>query len=157
MNKNFYLCIVRKKIFYNNIPSINLRQRDLSEWIHECVEGRGAKVKRLSINFIKEGEMLDLNRKHLNHDEHTDILTFSYKDQLIIESEIFISFERARENAKNYSETVENEILRLISHGLLHIFGMRDSTKAMKAEMTKQENSFMKKFHVKHTTSEKAI
>ena len=121
MNKNFYLCIVRKKIFYNNIPSINLRQRDLSEWIHECAEGRGAKVKRLSINFIKEGEMLDLNRKHLNHDEHTDILTFCYNDQLIIESEIFISFERARENAKNYSETVENEVLRLISHGLLHI------------------------------------
>ena len=101
--------------------------------------------------------MLDLNRKHLNHDEHTDILTFCYKDQLIIESEIFISFERARENAKNYSETVENEILRLISHGLLHIFGLRDSTKAMKAAMTKQENNFMKKFHVKHSTSEKAI
>ena len=101
--------------------------------------------------------MLDLNRKHLNHDEHTDILTFSYRDQLIIESEIFISLERARENAKNYSETVENEILRLISHGLLHIFGMKDSTKAMKAAMTKQENIFMKKFHVKHTPSEKAI
>ena len=101
--------------------------------------------------------MLDLNRKHLNHDEHTDILTFCYKDQLIIESEIFISFERARENAKNYSETVENEILRLISHGLLHIFGMKDSTKALKASMTKQENIFMKKFHVKHATSEKSI
>ena len=157
MNKNFYLCIVRKKIFFNNIPSINLRQRDLSEWIHECVKGRGAKVKRLTINFIKEEEMLDLNRKHLNHDEHTDILTFSYRDQLNIESEIFISFERARENAKNYAETVENEILRLISHGLLHVFGMKDSTKAMKVAMTKQENIFIKKFHVKHATSEKAI
>ena len=157
MNKNFYLYTVRKKIFFYNTPSINLRQRDISEWIHKCVKGRGAKVKRLTINFIKEEEMLDLNRKHLNHDEHTDILTFSYRDKLIIESEIFISLKRARENAKNYSETVENEILRLISHGLLHIFGMKDSTKAMKAAMTKQENIFMKKFHVKHTTSEKAI
>ena len=157
MNKNFYLCIVRKKIFFNNIPYISLRQHDLSEWIHECAKGRGARVKRLTINFIKEEEMLDLNRKHLNHDEHTDILTFSYRDKLIIESEIFISLKRARENAKNYSETVENEILRLISHGLLHIFGVKDSTKAMKAAMTKQENIFMKKFHVTHTTSEKAI
>ncbi len=157
MNKNFYLYTVRKKIFFYNTPSINLRQRDISEWIHKCVKGRGAKVKRLTINFIKEEEMLDLNRKHLNHDEHTDILTFSYRDKLIIESEIFISLKRARENAKNYSETVENEILRLISHGLLHIFGMKDNTKAMKAEMTKQENIFMKKFHVKHTTSERTI
>ena len=95
MNKNFYLCIVRKKIFYNNIPSINLRQRDLSEWIHECVEGRGAKVKRLSINFIKEGEMLDLNRKHLNHDNTQTSLHFVIR---IINYRVrnFISFKPAK-------------------------------------------------------------
>ena len=72
-------------------------------------------------------------------------LHFAYNDQSIIESEIFISFERARENAKNYSETVENEILRLISHGLLHIFGMRDSTKAMRKTMTKAGKQFYEK------------
>ena len=157
MNKNFYLCNVRKKIFFNNSPSINLRNHDISEWIHECVKERGGKVKKLSVNFINEDEMLFLNRKHLNHDEHTDILTFCYSDQLIIESEIFICLERARENAENYSETIENEILRLISHGLLHIFGMKDNTSAMKAAMSNEENNFIKKFHVKHTANEKTV
>ena len=86
-----------------------------------------------------------------------DILTFSYNDQPIIESEIFISIERARENAKMYSETFENETLRLISHGLLHILGMKDSTKALKETMVKEEDLFMRKFHVKHARSEKNL
>ena len=89
--------------------------------------------------------MLNLNQRHLKHDNHTDILTFSYKDQPIIESEIFISIERARENAKIYSETLENETLRLISHGLLHILGMKDSTKALKETMVKVGRCFYEK------------
>ena len=101
--------------------------------------------------------MLNLNQRHLKHDNHTDILTFSYKDQPIIESEIFISIERARENAKIYTETFENETLRLISHGLLHILGMKDSTKALRETMAKEEDVFMRKFHVKHARSEKNL
>ena len=157
MNKNFYLYAVKKGIFFNNVPSLNLRQKDLSDWIYECVKERGAKIKRLDINFVTEDEMLNLNQKHLKHDTHTDIITFSYKDQVIIESEIFISFTRASENAKKYFETVENELLRLISHGLLHILGMEDTTKALKKKMAREENNLMTKFHVKHTRSEKAL
>tara|TARA_B100000963_G_scaffold336110_1_gene330880 strand:- start:14421 stop:14867 length:447 start_codon:yes stop_codon:yes gene_type:complete len=148
---------VKKIISFNNVPAVNLRQQDLSDWVYDCVGERGLKIKRLVINFISEDEMLNLNQKHLKHDNHTDILTFCYNDQSRIESEIFISTDRARENAKGHSETVENEILRLISHGLLHNFGMKDSTKALKEKMTKEENSLMRKFHVKHKNSEKAL
>ena len=118
---------------------------------------KGVVIKRLDINFITEDEMLKLNQKHLKHDNHTDILTFCYSDLPIIESEIFISFDRAKENAKTHSETIENETLRLISHGLLHNFGMKDSTKAMREAMVKEENDLMRKFHVKHTKSEKTL
>ena len=157
MPKNFYICIVKKIISFNNAPALNLRQRDLSDWVNECVCERGSKIKRLVINFITEEEMLNLNQKHLKHDNHTDILTFCYNDQSRIESEIFISIDRARENAKAHSETIENEILRLISHGLLHNFGMKDSTKVQKEKMTKEENALMRKFHVKHVYGEKAL
>ena len=157
MPKNFYLCIVKKTIFFNNTPAVNLTQQALSAWVYECVEERGGKIKRLVINFITEDEMLNLNQKYLKHDTHTDILTFCYNDQSRIESEIFICFARARENAKAHSETIENEILRLISHGLLHNFGLNDSTKALRETMTKEENSLMRMFHVKHTSSEKAL
>ncbi len=157
MNKIFYLCTVKKTIFFNTPPSFKLNEQDLANWIYECVKEKGATIKRLNINFIKENEMLNLNQTHMKHDNHTDILTFSYKDQPIIESEIFISFERACENAKMYSETVENEVLRLISHGLLHIFGMKDSTKVLKEAMVKEEDVLMRKFHVKHARSEKKL
>ena len=148
---------MKKTIFFNKLPCFKLKQQDLTEWIYECAKEKGVSIKRLYINFISEDEMLNLNQRHLKHDNHTDILTFSYNDHTKIESEIFISFERARENAKIYSETSENEILRLISHGLLHLIGMKDSSKALKQAMAKEENILMRKFHVKHARSEKAL
>ena len=157
MNRIFYLCTVKKTIFFNRPPSFKLNEEDLADWIYECVKEKDVTIKRLNINFINEDEMLNLNQRHLKHDNHTDILTFSYNDQPIIESEIFISIERVRENAKIYSETIENETLRLISHGLLHIFGMKDGTKALKETMVKEEDVFIRKFHVKHTRSEKNL
>ena len=157
MNKNFYICIVKKILFFNDYPPLNLSQTDLLDWIYECVHEKGAKIKKLGINFISEQKMMNLNKKHLKHDNHTDILTFSYKDHLMIESEIFICFERALENAKTYSETIDNEILRLISHGLLHVLGMRDNTPSLRELMTKEEDNFIKKFHVKHTKGEKDL
>ena len=101
--------------------------------------------------------MLNLNREHLKHDNHTDILTFSYNDHLTIESEIFICFERACENAQKHSQTPDNEVLRLISHGLLHIFGMKDNTRRLRNAMANEEDKIIAKFHVKHTTSEKTL
>ena len=157
MNRIFYLCTVKKTIFFNRPPSFKLNEEDLADWIYECVKEKDATIKRLNINFINEDEMLNLNQRHLKHDNHTDILTFSYKDQPIIESAIFISMEKVRENSKIYYETPENELLRLISHGLLHILGMKDSTKALRETMAKEEDVFMRKFHVKHARSEKNL
>jgi rRNA maturation RNase YbeY len=148
---------VKKKVFLNDIPNLNLKRADLLDWIHGRVSEKGVKIKRLDINFISEDRMLNLNREHLKHDNHTDILTFCYNDHLDIESEIFICFERARENAKKYSKSIDNEILRLISHGLLHVFGMKDDTKQEKEAMGKEEERFIRKFHVKHARSEKTL
>ena len=154
MNRNFYLCIVKKTIFFSDFPNLNFRQHELVNWIHDFVNEKGAKIKRLDVNFIKEDQMLNLNKRHLKHDEHTDVLTFSYNDHLAIESEIFICFERACENAKKYSETTENEVLRLISHGLLHVFGMKDNSKSSRETMAKEEESCIRKFHVKQIRGE---
>tara|TARA_B100001057_G_scaffold433877_1_gene463072 strand:+ start:729 stop:1175 length:447 start_codon:yes stop_codon:yes gene_type:complete len=148
---------VKKIIFFNDYPFLSLKQADLLDWIHDCVHEKGSKIKRIDINFITEHKMLDLNKKHLKHDNHTDILTFSYNDHLTIESEIFICFERALENAKKWSVTTEDEILRLISHGLLHLLGMRDNTQKLKEMMTKEEDNFITKFHVKHSKVEKIL
>ena len=101
-------------------------------------------------NFVSKEEMLVLNQKHLNHDTHTDIITFSYTSAPVISAEIYISTEQCRENASLNNTTVENELLRLISHGFLHAVGYNDKTKAEKLHMTAEENRCINMFHVKH-------
>ena len=152
MNRIFYLCTVKKTIFFNTPPSLKLNEQDLADWIYECVKDKDATIKRLNINFIKEYEMLKLNQRHLKHDNHTDILTFSYNDQPIIESEIFISIERVRENAKIYSETIENETLRVVIHGVLHCMGYNDKTSEQAKIMRNKEEEFISLFHVKQNS-----
>lgn len=113
--------------------------------------------ENISINFLDDDQLLTLNRKHLNHDYFTDILTFKLSDEPI-STEIFISFERAFENAKKYKATFEEEILRLIAHGILHSIGLNDHSRSEKIKMRKAENKilktldktkFIKKFKVK--------
>ena len=72
MNRIFYLCTVKKTIFFNTPPSLKLNEQDLADWIYECVKDKDATIKRLNINFIKEDEMLNLNQRQLKHDNHTD-------------------------------------------------------------------------------------
>ena len=57
MNRIFYLCTVKKTIFFNNLPSFKLNEQDLADWIYECVKEKDATIKRLDINFIKEDEI----------------------------------------------------------------------------------------------------
>lgn len=110
----------------------------------------------ISINFVDDERLLEMNKHYLNHDYYTDILTFNFSDETI-STEIFISYERAYENAKKYKITLEDEILRLISHGILHSIGFDDHTRSEKIKMRNAENKilnsiekieFIKKFKV---------
>jgi len=94
--------------------------------------------------------MLSLNSRYLNHNTDTDIITFPYGTTEGIIAELFISIEQALENAKKYNQSAENEIIRLISHGLLHCLGFHDKTSVQKEKMTKEEDKMIKTFHVKH-------
>jgi rRNA maturation RNase YbeY len=114
------------------------------------------RFENISINFVNDNQLLEMNIKHLNHNYYTDILTFTFSDDSI-STEIFISFERAFENSKKYKTTFEEEILRLISHGILHSTGLNDQTRSEKLKMRKVENKilnsieklkFIKKFKV---------
>jgi rRNA maturation RNase YbeY len=93
--------------------------------------------------------MLNINKDFLNHDSHTDVITFNYSLDNKIEGEIFISEFMLIQNAKKLFQSADNELLRLISHGLLHLLGYKDNDKAKKKEMSKEEDFFIKLFHVK--------
>ena len=90
--------------------------------------------------------MLELNQKHLDHHDYTDILTFPYNYNPI-ESEIFMSMERIRDNALSLGVSFNDEFLRVTVHGLLHMMGYKDHTDEEKAEMRSAENEAIELFH----------
>ena len=102
----------------------------------------------MSIVFTSDDYLLDLNRKFLSHDYYTDILTFDYSrvGSTFINGELFISIDRARENANQHNVSIDNETLRLIIHGTLHLLGYQDESKTERNIMTLKENHYLQIF-----------
>ena len=121
----------------------------LKEWVISCLKNKGVILGKIFINIIDKDQMLNINKDFLNHDSHTDVITFNYSLDNKIEGEIFISEFMLLQNAKKLFQSTGNELLRLISHGLLHLLGYKDNDKAKKKEMSKEEEFFIKLFHVK--------
>ncbi len=104
----------------------------------------------LNLHFITDKELLEINKEYLNHDYFTDIITFDLRDKESNEAEIFISIDRVRENAINYNVTENEELSRIVIHGLLHLSGLKDKTEDESKIMRAAENVFLTKlFHVK--------
>ncbi len=106
-------------------------------------------IQRLVYSFVSKEKMLDLNKKFLNHNTDTDIITFPYGTDKIIISEVFISSNQAIENATQNNQSAENEIVRLVSHGFLHSIGFQDKTEDDKRRLSSQEDMMINMFHVK--------
>lgn len=98
------------------------------------------------ITFLSDEELLLINQEYLNHDTYTDIITFDYsiRDQLICE--IFISVDRTLENARAENVSWEEEMDRVIAHGLLHFIGYNDKTEEEKKRMRKKEDEYLSDF-----------
>jgi|TARA_B110000438_G_C15794470_1_gene642253 rRNA maturation RNase YbeY len=122
----------------------------IKEWLISSALVYSASVKKLVYSFVSKEHMLSLNLKYLNHNTHTDILTFPYGTNKNIVAEVYISTEQTFENAKIFNQSIENETLRLISHGFLHCLGFHDKTKALKNKMSNEEDKMINMFHVKH-------
>ena len=105
--------------------------------------------KKLQYNFVSKEALLKMNKRYLNHKTHTDIITFNYSSDDKLEAEFFVSFWAINKSAKEYSQTVENETLRVIIHGALHCMGYNDDNKVEIDNMRKMEDKFISMFHVK--------
>lgn len=95
------------------------------------------------IHWMSDHELLELNKKHLNHDNYTDVITFDYTRRNKISGELFISEDRTADNAKQNDEPVERERNRVIAHGILHLIGFGDKTDEEKAVMRSKENEIL--------------
>jgi rRNA maturation RNase YbeY len=118
----------------------------LSEWLEKIAKFENKEISQMTFIFCNDEYILNINKQFLNHDFYTDIITFPYKQGKEIESDIFISIERIRENAVTFNTTFELELLRVMAHGLLHLMGYLDKTENEKKEMRTQENKAINLF-----------
>jgi len=133
----FYECVFRLE-----------NQNHYSHWVSRIVASEGVGLDRISYIFCEDPYLLSINQKHLNHNTFTDIITFDYSEGRVLSGDIFISIERVRENAKVYSKSFQNELLRVMAHGILHLMGFNDKTDEQILEMRIKEEEKIELFHV---------
>ena len=130
-------------IKFISCPDDLIEMNILKETISYFVDNEGLKIKKLEYNFVDLKQMQSLNKNFLNHKNDTDIITFDYSEGKTIIAEVFISKEMMRDNAQKYVQSVENECIRLISHGLFHCLGYKDKSSEEKEIMRKKEEEFI--------------
>ncbi len=126
----------------------NVNEAEISHWIDRTIVSEGKKEGDINYIFCDDMYLLKINQDYLNHDTYTDIVTFDYSVGNELNGEIYISIERVRENAVEYNEDIEEELRRVIIHGILHMCGYKDKTEDEGRVMREKENEKLKLFHV---------
>lgn len=119
-----------------------------SDWVSMVLISEDMLIGAVTYIFCTDDSLLSINRKHLNHDSLTDIITFGYGQGQEVSGDIFISLDRVRENAETYGESFMDELHRVMAHGLLHLCGYDDKSDEEKDVMRSKEEEKMKLFHV---------
>ena len=132
-----------QKIKFVGYSNTLFQNKILEETIFYFANKSGFKIEKLEYNFVDLNAMRSLNVDFLSHDNHTDIVTFDYSEEKNLIAEVYISLSMMRENAKKYKQSIDNECVRLISHGLFHCLGYKDKTSGEKAVMRKKEEEFI--------------
>lgn len=112
----------------------------MKQWIHKVIENENCTVENLNIILCSDNYLLELNKKYLQRDTLTDVIAFDYSETDSISGDIFISIDRVGENAEKYAPDFENELHRVIIHGVLHLLGYDDQNETDKQKMTQKEN-----------------
>lgn len=130
--------------FSEDVPEPKFKRREASNWIKNVVVTEGYKLGDVSFIFCSDDYLLDVNRKYLDHDYYTDIITFDYVEDKILNGDIFISIDRVKENAVEFETTFDNEFHRILIHGILHLLGYKDKIRKDKLIMTEKEDLYLK-------------
>jgi rRNA maturation RNase YbeY len=119
----------------------DLRKKKL--WLNSISNNEGKKIESLSFLFVDDEEMLKYNKKYLQHESYTDVITFDSSEDKKIAGDITISLERVNDNAKFYQVSYNYELQRVMAHGLLHLLGYNDKNKEEKKIIRKKENYYL--------------
>ena len=119
------------------------QKRFTSKWLKFVAQHEGCKLGDISVIFCSDPYILDVNKKYLQHEYYTDIITFDYCEGDVLSGDLFISVDSVRENASFYGTDFENELNRVIVHGVLHLIGYDDHTEEDIAVMRSKEDFYL--------------
>ena len=129
-------------ISYNteNVKMPKLGKRETNAWIKAVAAKYGKMVGEVAYIFCDDPKILEVNNEYLGHDYFTDIITFDYCEGDVLNGDIFISLDTVASNAEEFGVSFDNELHRVLIHGILHLCGQNDQTPELRAEMIAKEN-----------------
>lgn len=154
--KNYFYFIILSPIislsmvaFYFEDTDFKLRHKTrIKEWLRLVAESEVFTLGNISVIFCSDNYILDINQKYLQHDYFTDIITFDYSEGDRISGDLFISVDSVRENSVEYGTEFEDELHRVIVHGILHLIGYDDHTEDEIKTMRSKEDYYLSLFEL---------
>jgi rRNA maturation RNase YbeY len=127
-------------LFHTLDADPQLKQKNaLKRWISDSISLENKKPGDINVIFCSDEHLLGMNRTHLNHDYYTDIITFDFGEGDTVSGDLYISFDRVKDNANQNGTSLQNETYRVIIHGVMHLCGYKDKQKKDIAVMRQQE------------------
>ncbi|MEE9361909.1 MAG: rRNA maturation RNase YbeY [Cellulophaga sp.] len=119
-----------------------------TDWVDLVISKEAHELGEITFIFCTDEYLLKINQNYLKHDTYTDIITFDYTENRTVSADVFISLDRVRENAVKFKITSDQEMLRVMVHGVLHLLGYKDKTTSDTEMMREKEEEMMQLFHV---------
>lgn len=135
MNLNYY---------FEEVDEFSLSENK-NIWIEKTIQSESKKAGEISFIFCSDNYLLNINKEFLNHDYFTDVITFDYVVEDETSGDIFISVDRIKENAADFKVSFDDELNRIMIHGVLHLLGYKDKVLEEKQMMTDKENEYLSK------------
>lgn len=129
-------------ITYNTdgVKAPKIKHRETTAWIKAVAAKYGRKTGEIGYMFVSDEKILEVNREYLGHDYYTDVITFDYDEDDIVSGDIIISLDTVKSNAELYAKSYDEELHRVIIHGILHLCGINDKGPGEREIMERAEN-----------------
>lgn len=129
-------------ITYNTsgVKMPKIKRRDTTAWIKAVIATYNKRLGEVGYMFVNDEKILEINNEYLQHDYYTDVITFDYNENDVVNGDIVISLDTVRTNAEKFGKTFDDELYRVIIHGILHLCGLHDKAPGEREQMEKAEN-----------------
>ena len=127
-----------------NVKFPNIKRRETTAWIRRVAATYGKKVGEVGYLFCDDNHILEVNREYLGHDYYTDIITFDYCEDDVLNGDLVISLDTVRTNAEQFKKDYDEELHRVIIHGILHLCGLNDKGPGERVQMEAAEDAALK-------------